>query len=363
MARVVFASAAYLGDVAPFVGPANQLADRGHDVTFLTPAGFHPLLSGERFRLAAYSSDFSPAAMHADPTHERLMRHPFVNQLRLARYWMRQGLVADPVGGRNSLLNTLSGADAVVSHPTFGSAVVPVARHLGLPTVIGQLFPMMMPTAQWAPPIPRHHSDWGQHANRLAWKALARASGQIMYDRQMNAHRHSLGVPPLGGTAMLSWTEATRTVVLVSRHYFGDEAEDWPGWTLAGFSPWAGPAGDLVNHEVDAFFDDGDAPVLVCLGTSAASAAGAAFATIANGLDRLGLRPLLLVGNPANLGTLGRRRGAFSFVPMNRVIGLFLRTDEQGHRPLSPGDRVGSAGQPGCGAHGRCAGGRDPAAI
>jgi UDP:flavonoid glycosyltransferase YjiC (YdhE family) len=99
MARCVFASAAYLGDVAPFVGPANLLAERGHDVTFLVPAGFLPLLSGERFRLATYSSDFSPAAMHADSTHERLVRYPFLNQLRLARYWMRQGLVAGPRPG------------------------------------------------------------------------------------------------------------------------------------------------------------------------------------------------------------------------------------------------------------------------
>ena len=70
MARIVFASAAYLGDVAPFVEPANRLADRGHDVTFLAPLGFHGVLAGERFRLATYLLDFSPAGMRADPTHE-----------------------------------------------------------------------------------------------------------------------------------------------------------------------------------------------------------------------------------------------------------------------------------------------------
>ena len=46
------------------------------------------------------------------------------------------------------------------------------------------------------------------------------------YDRTMNRYRRSLGLHPLRGSALLSWTAADRTVVLVSRHYFGDEPSD-----------------------------------------------------------------------------------------------------------------------------------------
>ena len=63
MARIVFASVAYLGDVAPYVAPANRLAERGHEVTFLVPAGFHDMLGGEQFALATYPLDFSARAM------------------------------------------------------------------------------------------------------------------------------------------------------------------------------------------------------------------------------------------------------------------------------------------------------------
>src|SRR3954471_8219541 len=188
MARVVFASAAYLGDVAPFVAPANRLADRGHDVTFVAPAGFRSALEGERFRVATYPLDFSSTAMQADPLHERLMRHPFANQLRLARYWMRRGLVADPAAGRAALLDELEGADAVVSHPTFGSAVLPAAEHLGIPTVVGQLFPMMIPTASWTPPMPDRSRNFGRLGNRAAWRGLAVGSGMLMFDREMNCY-------------------------------------------------------------------------------------------------------------------------------------------------------------------------------
>jgi UDP:flavonoid glycosyltransferase YjiC (YdhE family) len=321
MARIVFASAAYLGDVAPFIEPANRLADRGHDVTFLAPIGFHPMLERERFGVATYPLDFSPAGMRADPTHERLLRHPWVNQVRLGRYWMRRGLVADPVAARDSLLDTIAGADVLVSHPTFGSATVPAAQHLDVPVVVGQLFPMMMPTAEWGPPIPVRNHNFGSVANRLAWRAFAWGSGVALHDRAMNRHRRSLGVEPLHGTALLSWTAAARTVVLVSRHYFGDPPGDWPSGQLAGFSAWPGPAGVPVDERVEQFVDAGDPPVLVCLGTSAAAGAGRAFATIADGLRKQGRRALLLVGDAVNLDHLRAVPGAFEFAPVPAVVG------------------------------------------
>jgi hypothetical protein len=58
-------------------------------VTFLTPAGFHDQLGDERFGLATYPLDCSARAMHSDPEHQRLMRHPVRNVARLARYWIR----------------------------------------------------------------------------------------------------------------------------------------------------------------------------------------------------------------------------------------------------------------------------------
>src|SRR4051794_31011734 len=136
MARVVVTSAAYLGDVAPFIAPANELVERGHDVTFLAPKGFHSLLANERFALDTYPLDLSSPAMHADPEHERLMRHPWRNQIRLIRYWMRTSFVNDTDAVREGLLGSLAGADVIVSHPTLCSVIEPVAAHLGIPVVV-----------------------------------------------------------------------------------------------------------------------------------------------------------------------------------------------------------------------------------
>jgi UDP:flavonoid glycosyltransferase YjiC (YdhE family) len=180
---------------------------------------------------------------------------------------------------------------------------------------------MMMPTSQWGPPVPARNRNLGSVANRLGWRAFAWGSGLGLYDREMNRYRRSLGVDPIRGAALLSFTAAARTVVLVSRHYFGDEPSDWPDWHLAGFSAWPGPTGQLVEERVDKFVDGGEPPVLVCLGTSAAAGAGRAFAAIANGLHRQGLRPLLLVGDPANLAYVRDVPGAFEFAPVSALVG------------------------------------------
>jgi UDP:flavonoid glycosyltransferase YjiC (YdhE family) len=320
MAQIVVVSSMYLGDVAPFVGPANRLAERGHDVTFVVPAGYHELLGGERFALTAYPLDCSASALHADPEHRRLMRHPIRNATRLARYWMRAAFVADPAAVRDGLLAAFREADVVVSHPTSCSVTAPVARHLGVPLVAGHLFPMMVPTEDWSCPMDRGSPDLGRAGNRSMWRLFTRISGLMLYDRHVNRLRGDLGLAPLRGNAMHAWTEADRTVMLTSRYYFGDGAPDWPPVTWGGFSHWSGPAGQRPDPAVDEFLDDGPPPVLVTLGTSATTGAGHRFAAMAAALDDLGLRSLLLVGDPDNLAPVAGRAGAFAFAPIGHVL-------------------------------------------
>jgi UDP:flavonoid glycosyltransferase YjiC (YdhE family) len=190
-----------------------------------------------------------------------------------------------------------------------------------VPLVIGHLFPMLIPTAAWAPPLGRQSPSLGAPVNRALWGAMKTFSGRLMIDNEINAFRRSIGVAPLRSNALLGWQSAARTVMLVSTHYFGDAPPDWPPLTWGGFSAWPGPVGARdLDPAVDEFIDAGEPPVLVTLGSSAATGAGRAFATMAKGLDALGLRSLLLVGNADNLGALQSRPGVFVFAPVARVL-------------------------------------------
>ena len=134
--KIVVCSAAYLGDVAPYIPVADRLVERGHEVTFLAPEGFRSILEGRHFSYTPYPLDFSSAGMHADPRHERLMRHPYRNSAQLGRYWMGKGFADDPVAAHQSLVDAFDGADVVVTHPTFGSVSIPVARSMGIPVAV-----------------------------------------------------------------------------------------------------------------------------------------------------------------------------------------------------------------------------------
>jgi UDP:flavonoid glycosyltransferase YjiC (YdhE family) len=72
---------------------------------------------------------------------------------------------------------------------------------------------------------------------------------------------------------------------------------------------------------VAAYLDAGEPPVLVTLGTSAATNAAKVFDHIAHALDRLGLRGLFLVGDQSNItGALHGRDGVWPFAPLHHVL-------------------------------------------
>lgn len=310
----------YLGDVAPFIPVARRLKADGHDVTFIAPAGFASVLESEDFAHHEYALDASPSTMDADARHTELMRRPFRNMGRLSGYWMDRGFADDSDAALESLLTGCNGADVVVTHPTMGVLTVPVARSIGAKVVVGQLFPMMIPTSRWTPPLGPWSPNLGRLFNRAAWAGVRTVAARSMRDEEINRIRTMLGQPPLRGNAAVAWLEADRTVVLASRHFYGDAAADWPPVRWGGFSIWTGPGDASVPPDLDAHIDAGEAPVLVTLGTSAATDAGERFARIATDLDRHGLRSVVLVGHDRNLSALGDHPGAVTFAPVTRLL-------------------------------------------
>lgn len=319
-ARFAVVSAVYLGDVAPYIPVARHLAAAGHDVTFIAPEGFRHLLESEPFAFLPYGLDSSPAAMHADPEHQRLMERPFRNVGKLGSYWHRRTVSDDPDAVVASLEEGFAGAEVVISHPTMCSVAIPVARSVGARVVTGHLFPMVIPTQQWSPPLGSRSYRLPKPLNRMLWRAMRRIAGRTFGDDVLNEIRARYGLPPLLGNAGWAWIEADASVILVSPHYFGDGAPDWPPHRWGGFSVWDGPSGRELDAELEAFLADGDPPVVVTLGTSAASGAGKVFAQVADGLAEHGLRSVLLVGDEANLEAVRDHPAARSFAPLTQLL-------------------------------------------
>jgi rhamnosyltransferase subunit B len=179
---------------------------------------------------------------------------------------------------------------------------------------------MMIPTAHWMPPFGPSSPNLGRPLNRASWTVLRQMTSFAFRDRKINAVRAQLGQSRLRGNAGWAWLEADRTVVLASRHYYGPGADDWPPVTWGGFSIWHGPDDQTLDPALDAHVDAGDPPVLVTLGTSAATDASEQFARIAGDLDAAGLRSVLLVGHEGNLARVADRPGAVTFAPITELL-------------------------------------------
>ncbi len=136
---------------------------------------------------------------------------------------------------------------------------------------------------------------------------------RISYSRGFKDYRRRLGLPaPRDWNVIDARLSPQKNIGLMSRHYL-DRAADWPpDYELVGFTPWAGPdEGRLADDVVD-FLAAGDAPVVVTLGTSAASAKPDVFRRVAGSLDRAGERGIFLTSNAEIAGRLRSEIGSSS---------------------------------------------------
>jgi rhamnosyltransferase subunit B len=320
MARIVFHSAAYWGDVMPYVPVANELVRRGHDVTYALPVGHHALLAGERFTVADSGNPFSPDHVAGDSEHEHMVakRGMTLSGALLGRYYAKAFVVPYLKSGTEALCALGADADLFVTHPTSGVITRIAADLTGVPMLTGHLFPMMLPTGAAPPPgIPSLRLP---ALNRAVWRATEQTVRLGMFDREINGYRREVGLEPVRA-AMLNSGLHDGMLLLCSPTYTPPEP-DWPSsWLMTGFTLWHGPTDQALDPAVDAFIDAGDPPVLVTLGTSAASVSQKLFEAIAVRLDDLGLRGLFLTGRPDNVMPAMRDRpGLFSFAPLTEVL-------------------------------------------
>ncbi len=323
MARVVFYSMAHRGDVFPYVPIASELSRRGHDVTYVVPREFHPLFASEPFRCAHSGTDFSPVALDEDGAYIARWGMPLSGAGLMPLYFGRYtvphlGALFEAVDAE------LVDADLLVSHPAASLVGAMSCERRGIPWIVGDLFPMLVPTAT-APPagVP----NLGRRGNAAIWRlGQSRVVGPLMSRQGFVDFRRSLGLRTDSG-----WNVAgarlspTRNLGLVSRHYI-DPAPDWPAnYDLVGFTSWNGPDSGRLPDDVQSFLDAGPPPIVVTLGTSGASARPEVFEQVAAVLDSLDTRGIFLTSNAAvtervRAAGVERRHGVWPFVPLAPLL-------------------------------------------
>ncbi len=323
MARIVFYSMAHRGDVFPYVPIASELSRRGHHVVYVVPREFHPLFAGEPFRCAHSGTDFSPVALDQHGAYIARWGMP-LSGAGLLRLYFGRYTIPHLAALFEAVDVELADADLLVSHPAASLVGAMSCERRGIPWIVGDLFPMLVPTATAPPAGVPNLGRWG---NSAVWRlGQSRVAGPLTSRRGFVEFRRFLGLSTEPGWNVTgARLSPTRNLGLVSRHYV-DPAPDWPAnYNLVGFTSWHGPDGGQLPADVEQFLDAGPSPVVVTLGTSGASARPEIFEQVAAVLDDLGTRGVFLTSNTVvteqvRAAGVDQRHGVWPFVPLAPLL-------------------------------------------
>lgn len=321
MARIVVYAGAYRGDVYPFVPIASELSDRGHAVTYMSPREYHADFAAEPFAVAATGSDSlgpESLAKHQHYVDRWGMR---LGGALLLRLYFGKLLVPYLDDYFDALRDLADGADVILTHPASGILSSMVAEDLEMPWIAGDLFPMLKPTAARPPP---GQPDLGRRGNQLLWKfSRSKVGAPMTHERDFAKYRRARGLDDTQRSPIDAMCSPHLNLGLTSPHYVAPEP-DWDGpYQLTGFSFWSGPNRGAIGDDVVEYLDRGEPPVLVTLGSSAASISR--FGATMDHLDRLGHRGLFLastddIARQLRAQNTDDRHGIWTFVPIAGIL-------------------------------------------
>jgi sterol 3beta-glucosyltransferase len=245
------------GDVQPFVALAVRLRAGGHQAVLAAPAMFGGLAS-------AYDVPFVPLELDMGQVGEAVAgRHGLRHVVRFCRAMGQRAAGALPA------LETAAGggADLVVHHP-----VLPLGQHvaelLGVPAVVGQLMPALVPTGQvpstiWPGRLPGLLS-------RPSYRAARWLSGAWCRKDVDRWRRDVLGLPPRPGRhdPLVSGDGTPVTVLHAFSEHVIPRPADWPATAhVTGYWLLPAPEGWSPPRRLAAFLEAGGPVVYVGFGS------------------------------------------------------------------------------------------------
>ncbi len=286
------------GDVQPFVALGAGLIARGHRVTLATSPRFRSVVEDAGLTFAPVSDEM--VALADSPTGRAMfesMGSSYVRTLaNLVRIVRRLGPMQRDLLNDGWAAADAARPDLVVYHPKmFGAPHY--AEKLGIPAVLGLLFPQLVPTDAF-PAVGFPERNWGAWYNRLTYRIVLGISGRLArYLGQPWRADHGLPLIPREVDFLHNADGAPIPVL----HGFSPSVvrppSDWPDattttgfWFVDRFDAWT-PPGDLR-----AFLDAGDPPVYVGFGSMAARDPERTTRIVLEAVSRAGVRAILATG-------------------------------------------------------------------
>jgi UDP:flavonoid glycosyltransferase YjiC (YdhE family) len=284
------------GDLHPFLALGRSLLARGHEVTLVGHPDWGPDTKTAGLRFVSTG----------EPSREDFIRtHPQVLSMKYGGLVSLHTLVHKAIapGFEHVLATLLAEApkhDAIIAHHfTFPAPVV--AELTGIPFATVTLAPGVIPSAYTLPGSSFGRAGQGflsRQWNRLIWASGQKIS-RAMVDPLVNGFRARHGLKPVRDVVFEAHS-STLNLQLYSSH-FADRPPDWSAEKkVAGFCFYDPPDALELSPEIDQFLQQGPAPVLFTLGSTAVQNPGPFYQSAVEALRTLGLRGILLYGPEVN---------------------------------------------------------------
>jgi rhamnosyltransferase subunit B len=292
--RVCLVALGSAGDVHPMLALGQGLQARGHAVTLLANPAWAELTKGAGIEFEAVGD---PADYRATVEHPKLW-HPVDGFGVMWRYLLRPALA--PTYQRLAAIAQRGRCVVIASPVAMGARIA--QEKLGLPLITAYTAATMLRTVH--DPMTLAHwrvRPWVPRAvRRAAWALLDRYKLEPLVRPALDALRSELGLPALHEPVFGRWMHSPQAGVTLFPSWFAAAAPDWPAQVVeGGFTLYEGDARS-VPPELEAFIDQGPAPVVFMPGT-AAQAAAPFFRAAVQACAATGQRGLLLGAVPQDL--------------------------------------------------------------
>jgi rhamnosyltransferase subunit B len=294
--RIVLNTFGSFGDIHPYIALAIELQARGHEPVIATSPLYREKIEGAGLSFAPIRPDMAPPKEQAQELIEKIME-PKTGP----RFLLEELIFPFLRESYEDLLETVSGADALVTHPAAPAGPL-VGRKTGKPWISTVLAPFSFFSA-YDPPVPPFWS-WTNKLRILGpgvIKVFLDAMKRSYRPEAFDALREELGLADFGNP--LSEAQHSPTLVLaLFSSLFASSQPDWPAHShVTGFAFYDGRHEGVVPRELVDFLDNGSPPLVFTLGSSAVWVARDFFTESIVAARSLGKRAVLLVGDERNM--------------------------------------------------------------
>lgn len=314
--RILITTFGSYGDMHPYMAIATELRARGHQPVIATSE-----LYREKIQVAGF--EFTPVRPHIAPPQEQdadLMAN-IMNPRSGSGFLLNELLFPAVRGAYEDLLPALERADLLLTHPiSFAGPLV--AQMTGIPWVSSVLAPVSFFSA-YDPPRPPFW-QWMRHINILGPRfitAFLKLFKNFYKNEEYEKFRKELGLPDRGSPIFEGAHSPALVLALFSR-LFAQPQPDWPPQVrVTGFAFYDGDHEQEMPAELTRFLDEGEAPIVFTLGTSAVWVANDFYRESIAAAKLLGRRAVLLIGDERNrIETLPPGMIAVNYAPFNQLL-------------------------------------------